>query len=311
MARILDGKQMAQAVTAELQPQVAAFQGEKGRVPGLAAVLVGDNPASEIYIRNKRRACAEAGITSSLHELPFSTSQRELLDLIRQLNAAPEVDGILVQLPLPPQIAEEAVIETIAPTKDVDCFSPENLGLLVAGKPRFLPCTPHAVWQILQRGNVPLDGRHVVILGRSNIVGKPLSLLLTEGLAAGAGGLPGNIVSKPLSLLLMQKHPHANATVTVCHSRSRQLADLTRQADVLVAAMGQAELVTGDMVKSGAVVIDVGINRTATGKLVGDVHRESVEGKVEALTPVPGGVGPMTIAMLLLNTLSAAQLRGS
>ena len=287
MARILDGKQMAQAVKSELQPHVAAFQREKGRVPGLAAVLVGENDASKRYVRNKRLACAEVGIASWLHELPATTSQKELLDLVRRLNAAPEVDGILVQLPLPPQIAEAAVIETIVPTKDVDCFSPENLGLLVAGKPRFLPCTPHGVWQILQRGNVPLDGRHVVILGRSNIVGKPLSLLL------------------------MQKHPQANATVTVCHSRSRQLMDLTRQADVLVAAMGQAELVTGDMVKAGAVVIDVGINRTAAGKLVGDVHRESVEGKADALTPVPGGVGPMTIAMLLVNTLSAAHLRGS
>lgn len=287
MARILDGKQMAQAVKAELQPQIAAFQREKGRAPGLIAVLVGDNPASEIYVRNKRRACAEVGIASWLHELPASTSQHELLKLVDHLNAAPEVDGILVQLPLPPQISETAVIQAISPLKDVDCFSPENLGLLVAGKPRFLPCTPHGVWQILQRGSVPLEGRHVVILGRSNIVGKPLSLML------------------------MQKHPQANATVTVCHSRSRQLADLTRQADVLVAAMGQAELVTGDMVKAGAVVVDVGINRTATGKLVGDVHRPSVEEKVEAITPVPGGVGPMTIAMLLVNTLSAAHLRGT
>jgi methylenetetrahydrofolate dehydrogenase (NADP+)/methenyltetrahydrofolate cyclohydrolase len=287
MARILDGKQMAQAVKTELQPQVAAFQQRMGRVPGLAAVIVGDNEASRIYVRNKRRACAEVGIVSWLHELPGQTTQQELLSLVAQLNAAPEVDGILVQLPLPPQISEGAVIEAINPRKDVDCFSPENLGLLVAGKPRFLPCTPHAVWQILQRGKVPLDGKHVVILGRSNIVGKPLSLLL------------------------MQKHPQANATVTVCHSRSRQMPELARQADVLVAAMGQAELVHGDMVRPGAVVIDVGINRNAAGKVVGDVHRESVEPKVEALTPVPGGVGPMTIAMLLVNTLSAAHLRGA
>lgn len=286
MARILDGKQMAQDVRQELRPQVAAFQQVASRAPGLAAVLVGENPASQIYVRNKRRACEEVGITSWLHELPASTIQQQLLDLVQQLNTAPEVDGILVQLPLPAQIAEQAVIEAIAPEKDVDCFSPVNLGLLVAGKPRFLPCTPHAVWQILQRGHIPLDGKHVVILGRSNIVGKPLSLLL------------------------MQKHPQANATVTVCHSRSRQLAELTRQADVLVAAMGQAEFVRGEMVREGVVVVDVGINRTAAGKVVGDVHFASVEPKAAAITPVPGGVGPMTIAMLLVNTLMAAQLRG-
>lgn len=285
MARILDGKQMALEVKQELAPQVAAFAQLAGRPPGLAAVLVGQNPASQIYVRNKRRACAEVGITSWLHELPSSTSQEQLLELVGQLNVAPEVDGILVQLPLPAQIAEQAVIEAIAPEKDVDCFSPVNLGLLVAGQPRFLPCTPHAVWQILQRGSVPLDGKHVVILGRSNIVGKPLSLLL------------------------MQKHPRANATVTVCHSRSRQLPELTRQADVLVAALGQAEFVKGDMVRSGVAVIDVGINRTAAGKVVGDVDYAGVAPRAEAITPVPGGVGPMTIAMLLVNTLMAAQFR--
>jgi methylenetetrahydrofolate dehydrogenase (NADP+) / methenyltetrahydrofolate cyclohydrolase len=286
MTRLLDGKAMAQTVMADLKPQIAAVQQAIGRAPGLAAVLVGENEASQKYVRNKLRACAEVGMQSWLYELPATTTQEKLLALVQQLNTAPEVDGILVQLPLPRQIAEAEVIKAIDPTKDVDCFSPENLGLLIAGKPRFLPCTPHGVWQILQRGNISLDGRHVVILGRSNIVGKPLALLL------------------------MQKHPQANATVTVCHSRSTQMKELAHQADILVAAMGQAELVTGEMVRPGAVVIDVGINRNAAGKLVGDVHRQSVEGKAAALTPVPGGVGPMTIAMLLVNTLRAVQLRG-
>ncbi|HLJ96208.1 MAG TPA: bifunctional methylenetetrahydrofolate dehydrogenase/methenyltetrahydrofolate cyclohydrolase FolD [Gemmataceae bacterium] len=284
-AVLLDGKKLAQTMQGEIAATAAVFTQKHGIRPGLAAVLVGDNPASRIYVRNKRKACQQAGFESWLHELPHECTQAKLLDLIRRLNQDPTVHGILVQLPLPPQIDEKAIIQAVSPLKDVDAFGSENLGLLAAGHPRYLPCTPHGVQQLLLRNGVQLEGAHVVIVGRSAIVGKPLALIL------------------------MQKAAGANATVTVCHSRSRNLADLTRQADVVVVAIGLAEFLKADMVRPGAVVVDVGINRLPDGKLVGDVDFAAVRGVASAITPVPGGVGPMTITMLLHNTLSAAQLQ--
>ncbi len=283
-ARLLDGKQLATTLRAEIATEAAAFTQQYGIRPGLAAVLVGDDPGSAIYVRNKRKACEQAGFASWLHGLPATTTQEELLALIARLNADPAVHGILVQLPLPRQIDESAVIRAVAPAKDVDGFGPESLGLLTAGTPRFLPCTPHGVQQLLGRNGVQLDGAHVVIVGRSNIVGKPLALIL------------------------LQKAKDANATVTVCHSRSKDIGALTRQADVVVVAIGQAHFLKADMVRKGAVVVDVGINRLPDGKVVGDVDFEAVREVASAITPVPGGVGPMTITMLLHNTLRAAQL---
>jgi methylenetetrahydrofolate dehydrogenase (NADP+)/methenyltetrahydrofolate cyclohydrolase len=284
MATLLDGKKLAQTMQKEIADGVNALVGERRVRPGLAAVLVGDNPASQIYVRNKRKACQLVGIASWLHELPQETRQADLLDLVGRLNADPQVHGILVQLPLPRQIDEAAIIVAVSPLKDVDGFAPENLGLLTVGHPRYLPCTPAGVQQLLLRNNIAIDGRHVVIVGRSNIVGKPLALIL------------------------MQKAQGANATVTVCHSRSHNLAELTRQADIVVMAIGQARFLKADMVRHGAVVVDVGMNRLADGKLVGDVDYEPVSTVASAITPVPGGVGPMTITMLLHNTLLAARL---
>jgi methylenetetrahydrofolate dehydrogenase (NADP+)/methenyltetrahydrofolate cyclohydrolase len=284
-ARILDGKQLAETMQAEIAAEAAAFLERTGRRPGLAAVLAGDNPASQRYVRNKRRACQKAGLDSWLHEMPRETTPAELLSLLDRLNADAAVHGILVQLPLPRQIDESAIIRAVTPLKDIDGFGPENLGLLTAGQPRYLPCTPAGVQQLLIRNDIPVDGRHVVIVGRSNIVGKPLALIL------------------------MQKAPDANATVTVCHSRSRDIASLTRQADIVVMAIGQAHFLKADMVRPGAVVIDVGQNALPDGKLVGDVDYEAVRAVAGAITPVPGGVGPMTITMLLHNTLRAAQLQ--
>ena len=285
MTRILDGKQLAQTMQAEIAAQVADFVQKKGIRPGLAAVLVGDNSASQVYVRNKRKACDTVGMTSWLHQLPAETSQADLLRLIAQLNTNPEVSGILVQLPLPKQIEESAIIDAVAPMKDVDGFGPVSLGLLTAGTPRFLPCTPAGVQQILVRNNIRIDGQHVVIVGRSNIVGKPLALIL------------------------MQKAEGANATVTVCHSRSKDIGALTRQADIVVVAIGQAQFLKKDMIRPGAVVVDVGINRLPDGKLVGDVDFAGVKEFASAITPVPGGIGPMTITMLLHNTLQAAILQ--
>jgi methylenetetrahydrofolate dehydrogenase (NADP+)/methenyltetrahydrofolate cyclohydrolase len=285
MTQILDGKLLAQTMQAEIATRVADFTQKYGLRPGLAAVLVGDNPASQIYVRNKRKACDNVRMQSWLHQWPVSTTQDELLRLIEQLNCDSAVNGILVQLPLPQQIDETTIIQAVAPLKDVDGFGPESLGLLTAGHPRFLPCTPFGVQQILVRHSIPIDGQHVVIVGRSNIVGKPLALML------------------------MQKGAEANATVTVCHSRTRDLAALTRQADIIVVAIGQAHFLTKDMVRPGAVVVDVGINRTSAGKLVGDVDFDAVKEVASAITPVPGGVGPMTITMLLQNTLQAAILQ--
>jgi methylenetetrahydrofolate dehydrogenase (NADP+)/methenyltetrahydrofolate cyclohydrolase len=285
MAQILDGKALAQTMQAETAARVADFAAKHGFAPGLAAVLVGEDAASQVYVRNKRKACANVGMQSWLHQLPAETTQDDLLNLIEQLNCDAKVSGILVQLPLPKQIAEPAIIEAVAPLKDVDGFGPESLGLLTAGQPRFVPCTPLGVQKILVRNGIPIDGRHVVIVGRSNIVGKPLALLL------------------------MQKGPEANATVTVCHSRTRDIGALARQADIIVTALGKAAFLTRDMVRPGAVVVDVGINRTAEGKLVGDVDFAAVREIAAAITPVPGGIGPMTITMLLHNTLEAAILQ--
>jgi methylenetetrahydrofolate dehydrogenase (NADP+)/methenyltetrahydrofolate cyclohydrolase len=285
MTQILDGKALAQTMQAEIAARVADFAQRKGFKPGLAAVLVGDNPASQVYVRNKRKACEQSGIESWLHQLPGSTTQADLVHLIAQLNADPLVSGILVQLPLPKQIEESAIIDAVAPLKDVDGFGPVSLGLLMSGKPRFLPCTPLGIQQILVRNNIRIDGQHVVIVGRSNIVGKPLALML------------------------MQKAAGANATVTVCHSKTPDIGALTRQADIILVAIGQAQFLTRDMVRPGAVVVDVGINRNAAGKLVGDVDFDGVKEVAGAITPVPGGIGPMTITMLLHNTLEAAILQ--
>ncbi len=286
-ATLIDGKLLAQTMQAEIAAGAEDLAQRTGVRPGLAAVLVGENPASEIYVRNKRKAFEKAGLVSWLHHLPKQTTHEELLDLIARLNDDRAVHGILVQLPLPPQIEEGAIIRAVGPIKDVDGFGPESLGLLAAGHPRYLPCTPAGVQQLLLRNGVKVEGAHVVIVGRSNIVGKPLALVL------------------------IQKAPGANATVTVCHSRSRNLADLTRQGDVVVVAIGQPRFLKADMIRPGAVVIDVGTNKMPDGKWVGDVDFEAVREKASLITPVPGGVGPMTITMLLANTLQAARLQTS
>ncbi|MHB1426615.1 MAG: bifunctional methylenetetrahydrofolate dehydrogenase/methenyltetrahydrofolate cyclohydrolase FolD [Gemmataceae bacterium] len=284
-AVLLDGKHLAQTMQAEIAAETAELLRTRGLRPGLAAVLVGDNPASQIYVRNKRRACDKAGISSFLHELPANTSETDLQALIARLNADPGVHGILVQLPLPPHIRESAIVDAVSPLKDVDGFSPHSLGLLAAGRPRFLACTPHGIWQLLRRNNIPVAGANVVVLGRSNIVGKPMALIL------------------------MQKG--VDATVTVCHSRSRDLASLTRSADILIVAIGQPRFVTAEMVKPGAVVIDVGIHQLPERTWTGDVDFERVREVASAITPVPGGVGPMTITMLLYNTLRAVRTSAS
>ncbi len=273
---------------AETAAEVEALTRARGITPTLAAVLVGDDPASQVYVRNKQRACRQAGIASVLHRLAAETSERELLDLIGRLNVDPQVHGILVQLPLPGHLDGTRVLDAVAPQKDVDAFHPENVGLLVQGRPRFLPCTPSGIQQLLHRNDIAVSGRHVVVIGRSDIVGKPLAILLMQR-------------TSPLGSAA------ANATVTVCHSRTQALASVTRQADILVAAIGSAGFVTADMVRPGATVIDVGVNRTDAG-LVGDVDYAQVRQVAAHITPVPGGVGPMTITMLLRNTLQAARL---
>ncbi|MFV0443780.1 MAG: bifunctional methylenetetrahydrofolate dehydrogenase/methenyltetrahydrofolate cyclohydrolase FolD [Planctomycetaceae bacterium] len=285
-AQLIDGKAIAERVRGEVAAETATFTARTGIVPHLAAVLAGDDPASAVYVRNKQRACEKAGLQSSLYKLDANRSQADLLQLVQKLNADPEVHGILVQLPLPKQIDETAVLDAVDPLKDVDCFHPFNVGLLVQGRPRFLPCTPHGCQRLLVEHGVKTAGAHAVVLGRSEIVGKPMALLL------------------------MQKGLAADATVTVCHSRTADLAAVTRQADILVAAIGRSNFVTPEMVKPGAVVIDVGINRVGE-KLVGDVDFDRVKEVASAITPVPGGVGPMTIAMLLKNTLTAARLAES
>ena len=281
-AQLLDGNALARQIRSELTEEVADFIENNGVVPTLAAVLVGNDAASQVYVRNKRRDCEEVGIQSQLHKLSASTTQTEVLTLIARLNRDEKVHGILVQLPLPPQIDTRAVLEAVSANKDVDAFHPENVGLVVQGRPRFLPCTPAAVQQILLRHDIPIAGQHVVVVGRSDIVGKPLSIMLA------------------------QKGEGADATVTLCHSRTRDLAAVTRQADILVAAIGKAKFITGDMIRPGATVIDVGINRTDAG-LVGDVDFDSAVNVAGRITPVPGGVGPLTRVMLLVNTLAAAR----
>ncbi|HEU0020349.1 MAG TPA: bifunctional methylenetetrahydrofolate dehydrogenase/methenyltetrahydrofolate cyclohydrolase FolD [Dehalococcoidia bacterium] len=289
MAKILDGAALAKEVRAEVAAGVLDVQQRHQVTPGLAAVLVGGDAASAIYVRNKGRDCNEVGMFSEIFRMPARTSQSEIIDLIQRLNCDQRFHGILVQLPLPEQIDEEATINAVSPAKDVDGIHPFNLGKLVQGSPNFIPGTPAGVQQILLRSGYNPSGQHVVICGRSNIVGKPLAMLL------------------------MQRREGSNATVTVCHTRTKNLPEITRQADILVAAIGQPGAITADMVRQGAVVIDVGINRVEDAarkqgyRLVGDVDFRPVAAKAEAITPVPGGVGPMTIAMLLVNTLTAAR----
>jgi len=286
-AIILDGKAISRQIQDELRLEVAELVQQHGVAPCLAAVLVGEDPASQVYVRNKQRACERVGMLSQLHRLDPATTSAELLDLVDRLNNDPGVHGILVQLPLPDQIDEQEVLDAVNPAKDVDCFHPQNVGLMVQGRPRFLPCTPHGVQQLLHRSGVQIGGKHVVVVGRSEIVGKPLAaMLMQRDSTMGADA--------------------ANATVTVCHSRTAELATVTRSADILVAAIGQARFITAQMVRPGSVVVDVGINRTDEG-LVGDVDFNAVSEIASHITPVPGGVGPLTIAMLLRNTLTAAR----
>jgi methylenetetrahydrofolate dehydrogenase (NADP+)/methenyltetrahydrofolate cyclohydrolase len=276
-ARILDGSALAASIRAALKQEVEAL-GRRGVKPGLAVILAGDDPASKVYVRNKTRACEEIGVRSQQIDYPASVTQAELIGQIRKLNADPAVHGILVQLPLPGHIDSARVLEAVAPHKDVDGFHESNLGALLAGKPRVVPCTPAGVMRLIAQAGVVLAGRHAVVIGRSNIVGKPVALLL------------------------LQK----DASVTICHSKTRDLGEICRQADVLIAAVGRAKLVGAAMVKPGACVIDVGVNRLPDGKLAGDVDFEAVKEIAGAITPVPGGVGPMTIAMLLENCIHAA-----
>ncbi len=279
-AQILDGKALAAEIRSEVKTQVAALA-EKGVSPALAVILVGDDSASQVYVRNKIKACADTGIRSLEFRMPAETTQQQLLAKIAELNADENVDGILVQLPLPKQINADAVISAIDPAKDVDGFHVVNAGALVTGKKGFVPCTPFGVMRLIEKSGVNPRGKSAVIVGRSNIVGKPMSLLLLA----------------------------ADATVTVAHSRTPDLGAVTRKADILVAAVGRAKLIKADMVKPGAVVIDVGMNRDETGKLCGDVDFAEVKEIAGSITPVPGGVGPMTIAMLMQNTVLAAQMR--
>ncbi|MCH2397606.1 MAG: bifunctional methylenetetrahydrofolate dehydrogenase/methenyltetrahydrofolate cyclohydrolase FolD [Pirellulales bacterium] len=286
-ARLMDGKGIAAEIRSELASSVKTHLEAGHSRPCLAAILVGEDAASQVYVRNKQRACEQVGIDSQLHRLADTTSQDELMRLVDDLNQNDKVHGILIQLPLPQQIDATQVLDAVSPLKDVDAFHPANVGLLSQGRPRFLPCTPHGVQQLLHRCEVSTAGKHAVVVGRSDIVGKPMAMLL-----AARNSTCGPAV--------------ANATVTVCHSRTADLADITRQADLLVAAIGRPQAITADMVKPGAVVVDVGINRTADG-LVGDVDFATVREVAGQITPVPGGVGPLTVAMLLLNTLTAAQ----
>jgi methylenetetrahydrofolate dehydrogenase (NADP+)/methenyltetrahydrofolate cyclohydrolase len=283
-AHIIDGRQIAEMIRRDIAREVREYESRTGARPHLAAVLVGDDPASAVYVRNKQTACGKAGLKSTLLKLPAETTGHELLDVVARLNADAGVHGILVQLPLPKQIEPQLVLDAVAPLKDVDCFHPENVGLLSQGRPRFLPCTPAGVQQLLIHSGVRVPGAHVVIVGRSDLVGRPLALML------------------------MQKGPAADATVTVCHSRTRELAQLTRTADVLVAAIGQPEFIKAEMVKPGAVVIDVGTSRVGD-RIVGDVAFPAVSQIASAITPVPGGVGPMTITTLLANTVKAAKMQ--
>ena len=281
-AQLLDGKSLAEQIRAELREQVTDFVAKTGVTPCLAVVLVGNDSASEVYVRNKQLACEKVGVKSEMFRLSENTPESELLELIARLNADDAVHGILVQLPLPKQIREQHILDAIRPDKDVDAFHSDNVGRISQGRPRFLPCTPYGIQELMLRNGIETSGKHVVIIGRSNIVGKPMALLLVQ---KGKGG---------------------DATVTVCHSRTPDIPTITRQADILIVAIGQAKFVTADMVKPGATVIDVGMNRTEEG-LVGDVDFHAVKEVAGAITPVPGGVGPLTVTMLLHNTLTAAR----
>jgi methylenetetrahydrofolate dehydrogenase (NADP+)/methenyltetrahydrofolate cyclohydrolase len=278
MAKIIDGKAISIEIRQELKHKVIAFEELFGFKPGLAVIIVGTDPASKVYVNNKRKACEEIGYNSFVYELPENTSESELLELIDQLNAREDIHGILAQLPLPKHINEDKVINTISPEKDVDSFHPQNVGKLMLGEPSFMPCTPAGVMELLKRSNIDITGKECVIVGRSNIVGKPMAMLLLQ----------------------------ANGTVTVCHSKTKDLKEVCRRADILVVAIGKPKFITADMVKEGVVVIDVGINRLENGKLCGDVDFNNVENIASAITPVPGGCGPMTIAMLMKNTFEAA-----
>ncbi len=286
-AQLIDGKKIAQKMREEIKDRTAALAAQ-GATPGLGVVLVGEDPASQSYVTAKEKACAKAGIHSDDNRLSADTSEEELLALVERMNNDPKIHGILVQLPLPDHIDEHRVLLAINPDKDVDGFHPMNVGRMMVGEPGFLPCTPHGILQLLKRTGVPTEGAHAVIVGRSNIVGKPLANLL------------------------IQKNELGNATVTVCHTRTRDMAAITRQADILIAAVGRPNMITGDMVKEGVTVIDVGVNRVEDAtrergyRLVGDVDFASVSEKAAHITPVPGGVGPMTITMLLHNTVDSA-----
>ena len=290
VAQIIDGKSVSNKIREELKSEVERLT-KKGFRPGLAVVLVGENPASQVYVGSKEKSCQELGILSEAYRLPEKTTEKELLELVMKLNEKKDIDGILVQLPLPKHIDEDKVLLAIDPDKDVDGFHPINVGRCWSGNPRFLPCTPWGVQELLIRYKVETSGKHVVVIGRSNIVGKPV-----------AG-------------ILIQKAEGANATVTICHSATKDIASITRQADILIAAIGKPEFVTADMVKPGAAVIDVGVNRIPDAscksgtRLIGDVNFNQVKEKASFITPVPGGVGPMTIAMLMKNTVKSAQIR--
>ncbi len=280
MAQIINGKEISAATREDIALEVAQLK-RQGITPGLAVILVGDDPASRVYVNNKKKACEQLGMYSEEYTLAADTSMEDLLKLICELNSRDEIHGILCQLPLPKHLDEKQVIDAISPEKDVDAFHPVNVGGIMIGDYSFLPCTPAGVMEMLRRSNIDVAGKHCVVIGRSNIVGKPMAMLLL----------------------------HANATVTICHSRTQNLKEICRTADVLVASVGRANFVAADMVKEGAVVIDVGINRTADGKLCGDVDFAAVEPIASAITPVPGGVGPMTITMLMQNTLTAAKAK--
>ncbi len=289
-AKRIDGKAIAATIREEIREEVAQLKQQTGRTPGLAVILVGDDPASHVYVRQKAKACEKAGIHSVTDHLPADISQEALVEKVAYYNDHPDFHGLLVQLPLPDHLDANAVIDAIHPAKDVDCFHPYNVGLLTIGRPRFKPATPAGIVELLKRSGISPAGKHVVILGRSNIVGKPLANLL------------------------VQKHPNANAIVTVLHSAAKELPPFTRQADILVAAIGRPEYVPGDWIKPGAVVIDVGVNRVPADnekgyRLVGDVKFDEAVEVASYITPVPGGVGPMTIAMLLRNTLTAFRLQ--
>lgn len=280
MAKIISGKEVSAAVREQIRKECDELKA-KGIAPGLAVIIVGDDPASRVYVNNKKKACADVGFVSEEYALGADTTQEELLGLIRELNNKKEINGILCQLPLPAHLDEKAVINAISPLKDVDAFHPSNVGGIMIGDYNFLPCTPAGVMEMLHSENIDITGKNCVVIGRSNIVGKPMAMLML----------------------------HENATVTICHSRTQDLKGICSKADVLVAAVGRPKFVTADMVKEGAVVLDVGINRDGNGKLCGDVDFESVEPKASYITPVPGGVGPMTIAMLMKNTLKAAKIQ--